>query len=46
MKKPERLIGTILFGNNLVNVAMSAMVTVLAVTLWGKELGQIDSKDL
>jgi Mg2+/Co2+ transporter CorB len=35
LKKPERLIGTILLGNNLVNVAMSAIATSLAITLWG-----------
>jgi putative hemolysin len=36
LKKPERLIGTILLGNNLVNVAMSALATALAITLWGE----------
>jgi putative hemolysin len=36
LKKPERLIGTILLGNNLVNVAMSALATALAITLWGQ----------
>jgi putative hemolysin len=35
LEKPERLIGTILLGNNLVNVAMSAIATVLAISLWG-----------
>jgi putative hemolysin len=33
--RPERLIGTILFGNNLVNVAMTAIATVLAIKWWG-----------
>jgi putative hemolysin len=33
--RPERLIGTILFGNNLVNVAMTAIATVLAIRWWG-----------
>jgi len=36
LKRPERLIGTILLGNNLVNVAMSALATALAITFWGE----------
>lgn len=36
LNKPERLIGTILFGNNLVNVAMSALATALAIAVWGE----------
>jgi putative hemolysin len=35
LEKPERLIGTILLGNNLVNVAMSAIATAIALSLWG-----------
>lgn len=35
LKKPEKLIGTILLGNNLVNVAMSALATAIAISLWG-----------
>ena len=35
LKKPEKLIGTILLGNNLVNVAMSAIATALAISMWG-----------
>jgi putative hemolysin len=35
LKKPEKLIGTILLGNNLVNVAMSAIATALAIYMWG-----------
>jgi len=35
LKKPEKLIGTILLGNNLVNVAMSAIATVIAISIWG-----------
>ena len=35
LKEPERLIGTILLGNNLVNVAMSAIATVIAISIWG-----------
>jgi len=37
LKKPERLIGTILLGNNLVNVAMSAFATALAISFWGEK---------
>jgi putative hemolysin len=35
LEKPEKLIGTILLGNNLVNVAMSAIATAIALSLWG-----------
>lgn len=35
LRKPERLIGTILLGNNLVNVAMSAIATAIAISFWG-----------
>ncbi len=37
LKNPEKLIGTILLGNNLVNVAMSAIATTLAISLWGEK---------
>ena len=37
LHKPERLIGTILLGNNLVNVAMSAIATAVAISLWGQK---------
>jgi len=37
LNKPENLIGTILLGNNLVNVAMSALATVLAISVWGEK---------
>ena len=33
--RPERLIGTILLGNNLVNVALAAIATFLAINWWG-----------
>lgn len=36
LKKPERIIGTILLGNNLVNVAMSALATAMAISVWGE----------
>jgi putative hemolysin len=35
LEKPEKLISTILLGNNLVNVAMSAIATVIAISIWG-----------
>ncbi len=35
LEKPERLIGAILLGNNLVNVAMSAIATAIAISIWG-----------
>jgi len=37
LQRPERLIGTILLGNNLVNVAMSAIATALAMSFWGNK---------
>jgi Mg2+/Co2+ transporter CorB len=33
--RPDRLIGLILIGNNLVNVLAAAIVTVIAIRLWG-----------
>ncbi|MDY6879268.1 MAG: CNNM domain-containing protein [Desulfatiglans sp.] len=35
LAEPEKLIGTILLGNNLVNVAMSALATAFAISIWG-----------
>ncbi len=35
LEKPEKIIGTILLGNNLVNVAMSAIATAIAISMWG-----------
>ena len=37
LKEPEKLIGTILLGNNLVNVAASALATAIAIKLVGEE---------
>jgi len=37
LKEPDRLIGTILLGNNLVNVAMTSLATSLAISLWGNK---------
>ena len=39
MEQPERLLSTILLGNNFVNVAAAALATVLAVSVWGQEQG-------
>ncbi len=36
IKRPERLLSTILTGNNLVNTAAAALATVLAVAIWGE----------
>lgn len=35
LKRPDRLIGLILIGNNLVNILASAIATVVAIRLWG-----------
>jgi len=35
LERPERLIGLILIGNNLVNISASAIATVIAIRLWG-----------
>ena len=35
LKEPDKLIGAILLGNNLVNVAMTALATSMAIRLWG-----------
>jgi putative hemolysin len=37
LKEPDKLIGTILLGNNLVNVAMTALATSLAISVWGQK---------
>jgi putative hemolysin len=37
LKEPDKLIGTILLGSNLVNVAMTALATSLAISLWGNK---------
>lgn len=37
LEKPERLIGTLLFCNNLVNVGLSALGTGLAIALLGEQ---------
>jgi CBS domain containing-hemolysin-like protein len=38
-EKPERLLSTILLGNNFVNVAAAAIATLLAVKIWDEQTG-------
>ncbi|MDO9321158.1 MAG: HlyC/CorC family transporter, partial [Pseudomonas sp.] len=35
LSRPDRLLGTILIGNNFVNILASSIATVLAIQLWG-----------
>jgi Mg2+/Co2+ transporter CorB len=35
LERPDRLIGLILIGNNLVNISASAIATIIAIRLWG-----------
>ncbi len=39
IEQPEKLLSTILLGNNFVNIAAAALATVLAVSIWGQETG-------
>lgn len=41
LEKPERFLSTILLGNNLVNVAATAIATTLAMSVWGDDAGVI-----
>lgn len=41
LEKPERLLSTILTGQNLMSVAATALGTLMAVTLWGDEQGAL-----
>jgi len=41
VEKPERLLSTVLLGNNFVNVAASALATVLAISTFGEQYGVI-----
>ncbi|KFX69848.1 hypothetical protein TMS3_0110055 [Pseudomonas taeanensis MS-3] len=36
LSRPDRLLGTILIGNNFVNILASSIATVLAIQLWGE----------
>ena len=37
VERPEKLLSTILLGNNFVNTAAAALATFLAVSIWGKQ---------
>ena len=39
IEQPEKLLSTILLGNNFVNIAAAVLATVLAVSIWGQETG-------
>lgn len=39
LERPEKLLSTILLGNNFVNTAAAALATALAVSIWGREQG-------
>jgi len=39
IERPEKLLSTILLGNNFVNTAAAALATILAVSVWGQERG-------
>jgi putative hemolysin len=39
MKRPERLLATVLLGNNLVNVAAASLGTAMAVKVWDGNVG-------
>jgi putative hemolysin len=40
-EKPERMLATVLLGNNLVNIAAATLGTIMAVTVWGFPWGPI-----
>jgi len=39
LQRPERLLSTILLGNNFANTAAAALATALAISVWGAEQG-------
>ncbi|MFC1951845.1 HlyC/CorC family transporter [Chloroflexota bacterium] len=39
IQRPEKLLSTILLGNNLVNTAAASVATILAVSVWGQQQG-------
>ena len=39
--KPERMLATVLLGNNLVNIAAATLGTIMAVAVWGYPWGPI-----
>ncbi|MEE4244580.1 MAG: HlyC/CorC family transporter [Kangiellaceae bacterium] len=40
LERPDRLIGVILIGNNLVNIVATMVATIIAIRLWG-EYGEV-----
>lgn len=40
-EKKESLIGAILLGNNLVNIAAASLATTVAISWWGQDLGPL-----
>jgi putative hemolysin len=41
IERPEKLLSTILLGNNFVNIAATALATFLAIRMWGEQWGII-----
>ena len=41
LQRPEKLLSVVLLGNTLVNTAAVVLATVLAVSLWGEQLGML-----
>lgn len=41
IKRPDRLLGVILLGNNFVNISASSIATIIAIELLGDQLGVI-----
>jgi len=39
--KPERMLATVLLGNNLVNIAAATLGTIMAVSVWGLPWGPV-----
>ncbi len=39
IERPEKLLSTILLGNNFVNIAATALATFLAIHIWGEQWG-------
>ncbi|MFC2012756.1 hemolysin family protein [Chloroflexota bacterium] len=39
IERPERFLSVVLLGNTLVNAAAAAIATILAVSIWGQDLG-------
>lgn len=40
-EKKEKLIGAILLGNNMVNIAAASIATSVAISIWGAEMGPL-----